>query len=70
MRRYVCWGRSPARRCRPSCHNAVEDYQRKRFFAVLNAGYAALRADPEAWQEEVAERAAWDVTLLCGLEDN
>jgi hypothetical protein len=30
----------------------VEDYQRKRFFEELNAGYAALRADPEAWQEE------------------
>ncbi len=49
---------------------AVEDYQRQRFFDELNAGYAALRADPKAWQEELEERAAWDVTLLDGLEDD
>jgi hypothetical protein len=30
----------------------------------MNAAYAALRADPVAWQQELAERAAWDVTLM------
>ena len=48
---------------------ALEDYRRKRFFDTLNAQFAALRADPEAWREELAERAAWDATLSDGLDD-
>jgi hypothetical protein len=36
----------------------------------VNASYAALRADPEAWQEYQAELAAWDVTLADGLDDD
>ena len=35
-----------------------------------NRAYAALRADPEAWREELAERALWDATLLDGLDAN
>ena len=35
---------------------ALETYRRKVFFDQLNAGYAALRADPEAWAERLAER--------------
>lgn len=31
---------------------------------------AALRADPDAWREELAERAVWDVTNLDGLAEN
>jgi len=48
---------------------ALAEYRRKRFFDTLNAQYAALRADPEAWSEELAERAAWDATLGDGLGD-
>lgn len=33
----------------------------------LNEDYAKLRADPEAWAQEEAERALWDVTLADGL---
>src|SRR5262249_10007010 len=47
---------------------AIEDYRRKVFFESLNAGYAALRADPQAWAEELAERKAWDATLMDGLD--
>ena len=47
---------------------AVELYRRHRMLAEANAAYAALRDDPAAWQEELAERAAWDVTLMDGLE--
>jgi len=39
------------------------------FWQETNAAYAALRADEAAWQEELAERALWDTTLLDGLED-
>lgn len=48
---------------------AIEDYRRKVFFDQLNAGYAALRADPEAWAEELAERKLWDTTLMDGLDE-
>ncbi len=48
---------------------AIEEYRRSRFLDRANAAYAALRADPEAWAAEQEERAAWDATLLDGLED-
>jgi hypothetical protein len=48
---------------------AVELYRRQRLLEQANEAYAALRADPEAWQQELAERAAWDATLADGLED-
>jgi hypothetical protein len=47
---------------------AVETYRRKRFFEQANAAYAALRADPVAWAEELAERAEWDCTLMDGID--
>src|SRR6266478_6482122 len=46
---------------------AVDAYRRKLFFEQLNAGYAELRADPEAWAEHLAERKLWDATLMDGL---
>jgi hypothetical protein len=48
---------------------AIELYRRQRFIDQINAGYAALRNDPEAWAEVEAERAEWDGTLTDGLED-
>jgi predicted transcriptional regulator len=39
---------------------AVEDYRRTRFLEDVNAAYAALKNDPEAWQEIQAERAEWE----------
>jgi len=47
---------------------ALDTYRRKLFLEQLNAGYAELRADPEAWAEHLAERKQWDVTLADGLE--
>ncbi len=44
-----------------------EQYDRK-FWDAVNAGYAALRADPSAWAEIEAERKQWDNTLMDGLE--
>lgn len=48
---------------------AVEAYRRMRILAETNAGYAALRADPVAWQEELEEREAWEIALSDGLEE-
>ena len=47
---------------------ALDAYRRKLFFERLNAGYAELRADPEAWAEHLAERKQWDATLMDGLD--
>jgi predicted transcriptional regulator len=47
---------------------AVKDLRRKKFMEALNAEYAALRADPKAWESEAKERAAWDGTLLDGVD--
>jgi hypothetical protein len=47
---------------------ALEDYRRKVFFEGLAADYAALKADPRAWEEELAERKLWETTLMDGLD--
>jgi hypothetical protein len=49
---------------------ALEAYRRERFLDAVNVAYAALRADPKAWAEELKERKVWDVTLLDGLEED
>jgi predicted transcriptional regulator len=46
---------------------ALDTYRRKLFLDQTNAGYAELRADPEAWAEHVAEWRQWDATLTDGL---
>ena len=48
----------------------VEQERRRRFFDEADAAFRALREDPEAWAEELAERALWDQTLADGLEDD
>jgi hypothetical protein len=47
---------------------AIKDQYDRKFWEAVNAGYAALRADPEAWAEVEAERKLWDATLLDGLD--
>ena len=47
---------------------AVEEYYNRRFWDAVNAGYAAMRADPQAWAGEQAERRLWDSTLADGLD--
>jgi hypothetical protein len=49
---------------------ALETYRRKALLEAVNAGYAALRADPEAWAEFESERKVWDATLMDGLDPN
>jgi predicted transcriptional regulator len=47
---------------------AVEAYHNRQFWEAVDKGYAELRADPEAWAAEEAERRAWDGTLMDGLD--
>jgi hypothetical protein len=46
-----------------------EEYRRRQIMEQTNAAFAALRADPDAWREELAEREVWDRALLDGLGD-
>jgi predicted transcriptional regulator len=46
---------------------AVEAYRRERFFADVDAAYARLRADPDAWREELEERSELDGVLADDL---
>jgi predicted transcriptional regulator len=46
---------------------AIEEYRRKMFFEAMDAGYAALRADEDAWSDEQAQRRMWDTTNSDGL---
>lgn len=49
---------------------AVDAFWRQHILEAHNAAYATLRADPHAWQEELDERRAWDVTLGDGLRED
>ncbi len=48
---------------------AVEAYRRQCFLDGLADDFARLRANPEAWAEEQAEREVWDSALADGLGD-
>ena len=47
---------------------AIEQYRRQQFLQECHAAYATLQADPEAWEDYRKELAAWDVTLMDGLD--
>jgi hypothetical protein len=49
---------------------ALDAYRRRVYFEQLNAGYPALRADPEAWPALEEEQKLWDATLMDGLDPN
>lgn len=42
---------------------AVESYRRQQIITESNARYAALRADPQAWNDMQREREEWDIAL-------
>ena len=49
---------------------AVEEYRRKRFFEALEADYARLQEDPDAWDAYQTELKVWDATLMDGLPED
>jgi hypothetical protein len=42
--------------------------RRAHMLDALNRSYSALKRDPKAWQDELAERRLWERTLMDGLE--
>jgi hypothetical protein len=49
---------------------ALEEHRRRVFMDQVNADYAALRQDPEAWADYQKELDLWDATLMDGLDPN
>ena len=47
---------------------ADEPSAERHLLSETNRAYAALKANPHAWQDERRERALWDGTLADGLE--
>src|SRR5262245_36789849 len=47
---------------------AIKDQYDRNFWNAVNAGYASLRTDPQAWAEMEAERKLWENTLMDGLD--
>jgi hypothetical protein len=46
---------------------AVENYRRSVFLAQADRAFAKLRQNEELWQEEIAERQLWDLTIADGV---
>jgi hypothetical protein len=42
---------------------AIARLERELFLEGLNQDFAALRQNEDAWNEELAERAAWDAAV-------
>jgi hypothetical protein len=49
--------------------SAVDALQRRQFLRGLVADFDALRNDPEAWAQELAERAEWDAAIPAPRDD-
>jgi hypothetical protein len=41
-------------------HSAIDALERQEFLRGLNQDYQRLQADPERWQQFLAERQEWD----------
>ncbi len=48
--------------------SSSENRRSEQFFEDVNAAFTRLKADPKAWEEELAERRLWEVTLADGSE--
>ena len=48
---------------------AIDKAWRQQILDAINADFARLRADKEAWADYQEEMKAWDCTLSDGLED-
>ena len=49
---------------------AIDELQRKQFFEELDAAFANLKSDENAWQEELEEREQWASTLQDDLDSD
>jgi predicted transcriptional regulator len=48
---------------------AIDRYEKDKFWTAMHEGFARLRADPEAWADYQSEAALWDSASNDGLEN-
>lgn len=48
---------------------ALDKLMRENLIKRANKAYEKLKSNPQAWQEELEERATWESTITDGLED-
>lgn len=48
---------------------AVESYRRQKFLSQTNQAFQKLKADENAWRDEIAERELWAQTLADGVDE-
>jgi len=48
---------------------ALKNYEKQLLLEEINEGYARLKADKEAWKEELRERKELEGTIGDGLQD-
>jgi hypothetical protein len=46
----------------------IENYRRNLFLVQANESFLTLKNNKTLWQEEIAEREAWDQTLADGID--
>jgi hypothetical protein len=51
-------------------HEALAQYHREHLLDEINAAFEKLRADPEAWGQEMEEREAWDDAAADGFKND
>ncbi len=54
---------------RDGIEEAIEILKRQRMLEQHNAAYAALKADPQRWKDELDEREGWERAIADCLED-
>ncbi len=60
--------KSRGQRMQDIIDQAIDAWERALFWDEFDASVERLRADPQAWAEELAERKLWEATLKDGLE--
>ena len=50
--------------------DAIDRYQKEKFWQAMHEGFARLRTDPAAWREYQDEAALWDSASGDGLEED
>lgn len=48
---------------------AVENYRRYVFLVQADRAFATLKQNEGLWQEELAERKLWDLTIADGVDE-
>ncbi len=49
--------------------DAIDRYQREKFWTAMHEGFTRLRSNVDAWDEYQAESALWDSVSGDGLEE-